>query len=152
MGQAGRWLQLGAGAVVGAAGATTLPNLVMGASNTGAVGYAATIAATAALAWAGHAFVKKPDVTAGIIAGGVGALIRRIIQDYAPQGSFLTALGMGDIITDFNFAVPQTIGGAGQRTLNNPYPMALPAATNVQGVPAHVMGASSLSGMGGRLY
>jgi hypothetical protein len=119
-GQVGNWLQLGVGAVVGGVGATTLPNLVLSSSNTGVLGYAGTLAATGLLAWAGHAFVKKPMVTSGIIAGGVGALIRRVIQDYSLLGSYTSSLGMGDIITDFQFGTPQTIAG-GMRQLNNPY-------------------------------
>jgi hypothetical protein len=135
---------------VGSVGATTLPNMILGSSNTGLMGYAATIAATGLLAWAGHAFVKKPVVTSGIIAGGVGALIRRVIQDYSLLGSYTSSLGMGDILTDFNFNTPQTIA-AGQRTLNNPYAMpALAAPANVQGASAAQV--HSLAGLGGRIY
>jgi hypothetical protein len=139
------WLALGGGAVIGGLGATSLPQLLFASSNTGLFGYALTVGATGILAVAAHYLFKRPMLTAGVIAGGGGALIRRVIQDYSLPGSALLQQGMGDIVTDFNFSVPRTIA-PGLQTLNNPFPAAIaPAPVNVGGVPSHVM-AGGVSG------
>jgi len=110
------WLSLGGGSVVGAIGATSLPNMLLGSSNQGAVGYLGMAAATGILAVGTHMVFKRNTMAvAGVIAGGAGAIIRRIIQDYSPVGSYLNSLtsgsGMGDYITNWNFTTPQIIGG-----------------------------------------
>lgn len=97
------WLSLGAGAVVGGVGATQLPQLVLSTSNTGAIGYLANMAATGILAAAAHMLMKgNKALVAGIIAGGVGATIKRIIGDYSLLGSYGASLGMGDYLTNLN--------------------------------------------------
>lgn len=112
------WLALGGGAIVGGLGATSLPQMVLGASNTGPVGYLAMAASTAILATVGHMVFKgKPMLTAGIIAGGAGALIRRILTDYTPIGQYLGASGLGDYLANWNFSTPQIIGGPGNTQL-----------------------------------
>jgi hypothetical protein len=112
------WLSLGAGAVVGGLGATTLPQLVLSSSNTGPVGYLGMAASTAILAVAGHMlFGKNVMLTSGIIAGGAGALIKRILGDYTPLGQYLGSSGMGDYLTNFQFATPQIIGGNGNNAI-----------------------------------
>lgn len=121
------WLSLGAGAVVGSVGATQLPQLVLTTSNTGAVGYLANLAATGILAAAAHMFMKgNKALIGGIIAGGVGATIKRVIGDYSLLGSYGASLGMGDYLTNLNpqytFLPTQSTGGA-----------VAPVAVNVQG-------------------
>lgn len=129
------WFALGGGAVVGGVGATQLPILFLGSSNNGVFGYVATIAATGILAIAGHYLFKRNTMlTAGIVAGGGGALIRRIMQDFSVPGSTLVNAGVGDIITDWNFSTPQIAGpGAIPRGLNNPYPAPALVPVNVAG-------------------
>lgn len=122
MGRPADWLALGAGAVVGGLGATSLPQMVLAGSNTGPIGYLGMAAATAILAVAGHfLFKKNMMLTSGIIAGGAGALIKRVIGDYTPLGQYLNAnagaSGMGDYLTNFNFTTPQIIGGPGNTQL-----------------------------------
>lgn len=116
------WVELGAGAVIGGLGATSLPQMVLGGSNTGPMGYLGMAAATAILATAAHfMFGKRVMLTSGIIAGGAGALIKRIIGDYTPLGQYLNAnagaSGMGDYLTNWNFTTPQIVGGAGNTQL-----------------------------------
>jgi len=118
-------MALGAGSVVGALGASSIPQMVLGASNTGAMGYLAAAASTAILAVAGHYMFKgNTMLTSGIIAGGAGALIKRIIGDYTPYGQYLNAnagaSGMGDYLSGWNFPVPQIIGGNGNTSLGTP--------------------------------
>ena len=123
LGRPGDWLSLGAGAVAGGYAASALPQFVLGASNTGFMGYLAMVASTAILAVVSHMTLKKPMVTYGIIGGGAGALIRRVVGDYTPFGQYLTAAGtsgMGDYLSGFNFPVPQIIGGNGNTSLGTP--------------------------------
>ena len=125
------WLSLGAGAVVGGVGATQLPQLVLSTSNTGAIGYLANMAATGILAAAAHMLMKgNKALVAGIIAGGVGATIKRVIGDYSLLGSYGASLGMGDYLTNLNpqytFLPSQSTGGGGA-------PAAAPVAVNMAG-------------------
>ena len=123
LGRPGDWLSLGAGAVAGGYAASALPQFVLGASNTGFMGYLAMVASTAILAVVSHMTLKKPMVTYGIIGGGAGALIRRVVGDYTPFGQYLSvagASGMGDYLSGFNFPVPQIIGGNGNTSLGTP--------------------------------
>jgi hypothetical protein len=122
MGRPMDWLALGGGAIIGGLGATSLPQMVLGASNTGPMGYLGMAAATALLAFATHMIGKKNVMlTSGVIAGGAGALIKRIIGDYTPFGQYLNAQsgqsGMGDYLSGWNFPVPQIIGGNGNTSL-----------------------------------
>lgn len=140
MGKASDWLALGSGAIVGGLGATSLPQMVLGASNTGPMGYLGMAAATALLATAGHfMFKKNMMLTSGIIAGGAGALIKRIIGDYTPFGQYLNAnagaSGLGDYLSGWNFTTPQIIGGPGNTQLGQ-------AGT----IPVSVAGAGSGAG------
>ena len=122
LGSPSDWMALGAGAVVGGLGATSLPQMALGSGNTGVVGYLGMAAATAVLAVAGHfMFKKNAMLTSGIIAGGAGALIKRIVGDYTPFGQYLNAnagaSGMGDYLSNWNFTTPQIVGGNGNTAL-----------------------------------
>lgn len=138
MGKPADWLALGSGAIVGGLGATSLPQMLLGASNTGPMGYLGMAAATAVLATAGHFLFKKNTMlTSGIVAGGAGAIIKRIIGDYTPYGQYLNqvgAAGMGDYLSGFNFSTPQIIGGNGNTSLGA-------AGT----IPVSVAGAGSMN-------
>lgn len=99
--------------------------MVLGASNSGPMGYLGMAASTAVLAVAGHMLFKKNTMlTSGIIAGGAGAIIKRIIGDYTPYGAYLNATagasGMGDYLSGWNFTTPQIIGGNGNTSLGAP--------------------------------
>ena len=135
------WLSLGAGAVVGSVGATQLPQLVLSTSNTGPVGYVANLAATGILAAAAHMLMRgNKALVGGIIAGGVGATIKRFIGDYSLLGSYGASLGMGDYLSNFNFPVPQSVGGAGwNQVMGGPQTGAV-TAVNVAGASGSGMG------------
>lgn len=122
MGKPADWLALGAGAIVGGLGATSIPQMVLGSSNTGAMGYLAMAASTAILAVGAHmAFKGNVTLTSGVIAGGAGALIKRIIGDYTPFGQYLNATagasGLGDYLSNWNFTTPQIVGGNGNTSI-----------------------------------
>jgi hypothetical protein len=142
------WLSLGAGAVVGGVGATQLPQMLLAGSNTGAMGYFMNLAATGILAGAAHMFMKgNKTLTAGIIAGGVGATIRRIIGDYSLLGSYGTSLGMGDYLSNWNFATPQYTAGGYQSLVPPGGAVAAPMPVNVGGA-----GVAGLGYLGRPLY
>lgn len=104
------------------------------------MGYLGMAASTALLAAAGHMLLgKNLMLTSGIIAGGAGALIKRILGDYTPLGQYLGSSGMGDYLTNFNFPVPQIIGGSGNNAVGTPG--SIPVSVAGAG-----MGAASLIG------
>lgn len=102
--------ELGAGAVVGSALSSAGTQLVLGTSNTGMVGYAGNLITTLVLSWLGSMgpLRKFRGFSPGILAGGVGALIKRIISDYSLFGGYTASLGMGDYMVS-NWVTPQRL-------------------------------------------
>lgn len=118
---------------MGGLGATSLPQMILGAGNTGIMGYLAMAASTAVLAVAGHMLLgKNVMLTSGIVAGGAGALIKRVVGDYTPFGQYLNAnagaSGLGDYLSNWNFTTPQIIGGNGNTALGTPGSMPVSVA------------------------
>ena len=105
------WIQGGAGVVVGAAGSRILPQMLLGASNTGPMGYAANAVAALVLGWGAHAIFKRPVLTAAVVAGGFGSLFARVISDKTPYGASFSLSGLGDwglgLYQKSNFNRPQ---------------------------------------------
>src|SRR6185369_1932420 len=100
---------LGGGAVVGGTLPTVATQAILGAKNSGAIGYLANLAATFVLAWGVNRFSKGKTghtFSMGIIAGGIGSVIKRAITDYSILGSFGQQLGMGDYMVS-NWVTPQ---------------------------------------------
>ena len=102
--------ELGAGAVVGSALSSAGTQLVLGTSNTGFVGYTGNLITTLVLSWLGSMgpLRKFRGFSPGILAGGVGALIKRIISDYSLFGGYTASLGMGDYMVS-NWVTPQRL-------------------------------------------
>jgi hypothetical protein len=90
------WIEGGAGVIAGVVGARTLPQMLLGASNTGPMGYAANAAASLGLGFLAQMFFKKPVITAAVIAGGFATTLSRIISDKTPFGAQLSLTGLGD--------------------------------------------------------
>lgn len=106
-----RWSDLfvlGGGAVVGGALSSAGTQLVLGASNTGIMGYTGNLVATLVLAWLGGMVIKNRAFPAGILAGGIGSLMRRVIADYSLLGGYSQSLGMGDYMVS-NWVTPQRL-------------------------------------------
>ncbi len=100
---------LGGGAVVGGTLPTVATQAILGSKNNGFMGYAANLAATFVLAWGVNRFSKGKTghtFSMGIIAGGIGSVIKRAITDYSILGSFGQQLGMGDYMVS-NWVTPQ---------------------------------------------
>ena len=139
------WITGGVGAVVGGVGAPALTQLVLGASNTGPMGYFGNAVAVALLAAASHfAAPKQKFLAMGIVFGGVGSIIRRVISDYSLLGSYSASVGMGDYVMNFNYPIPQYLQPGNNRALT-PYggaPATLPVVNN----------SAAAAGMGASLY
>ncbi len=91
------WIQGGAGVVAGVVGARALPQMLLGASNTGTMGYAANAVAAVGLGWLTHMiFPRNQILVTSVIAGGFAGLISRIISDKTPFGAQLSLTGLGD--------------------------------------------------------
>lgn len=102
-------LALGGGAVLGGTLPTVASQAVLGAKNTGWMGYLSNLAATFLLAWGAGRFVKGKQgstLVMGIVAGGIGSVIKRAITDYSILGSYGQQLGFGDYMVS-NWVAPQ---------------------------------------------
>lgn len=152
--------ELGAGAVVGSALSSAGTQLVLGTSNTGFVGYAGNLVTTLVLSWLGSMgpLRKFRGFSPGILAGGVGALIKRIISDYSLFGGYTASLGMGDYMVS-NWVAPQrlisdfrslTESNYGQGQWGQTSPPAL--AMSSSGVSVAGMGLDGSSGAGSLGY
>ena len=119
------WLQGGAGVIAGVVGTRALPQMILGASNTGPMGYVANAVAAVGIGWLSHILLKKPAITAAVIAGGFATLLSRIIADKTPFGAQLSLTGLGDhgfgLYQKSNYpAPPHLIGGTpGQPASSN---------------------------------
>lgn len=103
------WLAGGAGVLAGGVGARALPQIILGTGNTGAIGYVANAAAALLLGWLSHMFFPKQRVlTVTVIAGGMAALLQRVITDKTSYGSLLTNAGIGDYMAQ-DFLTPQRL-------------------------------------------
>ncbi len=108
------WIQGGAGVVVGAAGARLIPQMLMGASNSGPMGYLANAGAALGLGYLTHMlFPRNPVLTAAVIAGGFGSLISRVMTEKSPILAPYALAGLGDaglgLYQKSNFPYPQRI-------------------------------------------
>jgi hypothetical protein len=96
--------------VAGAAGffgSKVLTQAVMGASNTGVVGYFGNAIATGGLALVAY-MLKFKKAAAAILAGGVLQIAARAVTDYTPFGQFTSSLGVGDYQMQ-SFVTPQRL-------------------------------------------
>lgn len=108
------WVTGGAGVVAGAVGSRALPQLVLGASNTGTMGYFANAVTALGLGWVAHlAFPRSRVLAAAVIAGGFGGLIARVAADKTPYGAALSLSGLGDwglgLYQKSNYLAPQRV-------------------------------------------
>ena len=97
MGLGGKDLITGAVAGLASAVATRqLPQLVLGAGNTGPEGYAANVVAAAVSTWLAAKF-GGPAAGRGALIGGSVIVLDRVLSDYvSPISSYLSLSGVGD--------------------------------------------------------
>jgi hypothetical protein len=142
LGITGNLLKTSLWAAGGALATRALPNLALGAKNTGVVGYAANAGSAILLSWVTSMFDKSGSE--GVLIGGLAATVLRIAQDnFGPRFALAGDPGGLGLYSKGFFAVP-TGSDAYGRVLQSPYPQpALPAAAG-GGRPA--MGAARYSG------
>lgn len=105
------WVTGGAGVLAGFVGSAAIPQMILGTGNTGATGYAVTAAAAIGLGFLSHFLLPRQQaVTVGVVSGGIANLIRRIISDQTPFGSYLSMSGMGDYMVA-NWGPPRMNNG-----------------------------------------
>lgn len=135
--------------IAGAVGARAATQLVLGAKNVGAIGYAANLAASFVLGGLVGKVMKNKSAGKVIIQGGVMGTALRAIQDYTPLGSIVNQnLGVagirGDVGVGFISPRAYQFFPLSQDGEGNAVPPALPAAAaapangGMQGVRAHM--------------
>jgi hypothetical protein len=83
-------------AIAGAVGSKYLTQMVLGASNTGYVGYAANLAAAFVGGKVVGMFTRNKVAENSVILGGVIMTLLRFLSDQTPLGSTLQAAGLSD--------------------------------------------------------
>jgi hypothetical protein len=120
LGQPKDWLYGGVGVIAGVVGTRALPQLILGASNTGIMGYLANAAATGLLTFAAHMASKNRVLSASVLAGGAASILSRIIQDYSLLGTYSAQVGLGDYLMS-DWLTPQYLtDGLHNANLNRP--------------------------------
>jgi len=130
-------LELGLGAVGGMIGSGYVSQMVLGANNVGIMGYVSDAVATGVLAWLAAKFASG-DIAKGVLAGGLGALGKRIWQDNV-SGTSTSMSGIGNrdfaglaYYTPRNFPLPTSTSQYALAT-------ASPAGGTIPGGPAQVV-------------
>lgn len=82
--------------IAGALGSKLIAQMVLGANNTGVMGYGVSLLAGTALWFATDKLLKNRAASTGIISGTIVQLIIRLLNDYTPFGTYVAQLGMGD--------------------------------------------------------
>lgn len=104
------------GVIGGAVGSKYLTQLALGGNNTGIMGYGGNLVASIALGWGVGKVMKNKEFGIMVTAGGIAALVLRVLSDNTPIGQYvnLSLSGMGKggdmglgIIQDSSFPVPQ---------------------------------------------
>lgn len=95
-------------AIGGAAGAKMVTQMVLGASNTGLMGYGGNLAAAFLLGTGVKMIFRNQSAGNAVILGGVIQTLLRVLIDKTPFGAQVSNLGMGDYMAQ-NFLTPQRV-------------------------------------------
>ena len=149
-------LMEGVFATAGAVGAKLLTQMVLGANNTGIIGYVGNAASGLALGLAAGMINATRKYAKDIYIGTVVAIVIRAVSDYTSYGSALALSGMGDYQVA-NFVTPQRyVDGLNTAQIQVPAGWGAPAPLVVasSSVPASHGGSAGLSGCydGGGMY
>lgn len=131
--------------IAGALGSKLLTQMVLGANNTGVVGYAGNAISGGVLWFLAEKVMKNRSAAHGIIAGTAVQIVLRLINDFTPFGQYVANLGMGDYQAQA-FVTPQV--------LVDPYNSAALRIPQGWGAPPPAVSMPAHVGMGGleRLY
>jgi hypothetical protein len=113
-----------------------LTNLVLGASNTGYMGYAANIAAAFIGGKALGMFVKNKQHENAFILGGFIATLLRFLSDQTPVGATLQQYGLGDYEASTWLSPARYVNASQNALVDIPTALrpALPAARGMSGL------------------
>ena len=136
----GQIFTMTAAGIVNGIATRSLPQMVLGANNTGAMGYLANAGVAAAGAILAK-YIAGTDAATGAIVGGMTALVQRIISD--TMGANFPSLGLsGDLDFDLGYYInnsfPLPTAGSGQYLLNPGYSGTPMPSVSVGGGPAIV--------------
>lgn len=92
--------------IAGAVGSKLLTQAVLGAKNTGVMGYGANALVTGLLGVGVSKGLRNESAGNAVIAGGVVQIVLRALSDFTPFGKYTSQLGLGDYLAS-NFVVPQ---------------------------------------------
>lgn len=142
--------------IAGAVGSKAGTQAVLGANNTGFIGYGANLIAAFAIGKLIGMFTKDKQAENSAILGGVGQVVLRFLIDQTPFGATLKTAGFGDYQFQ-SFVIPQRLAdGLNSAQVVNPMsnpmawrpaPQLLPAA-----VAKSASGVAGLSTIGQGLY
>ena len=93
-------------AIGGAVGTKVITQAVLGASNTGVMGYIGNAVTAFGLSLVVGKFFKNPAAGHAVLTGGVIAIVLRLISDFTPLGSYTSQIGLGDYQVS-NWVTPQ---------------------------------------------
>jgi hypothetical protein len=138
------YLTSGAAVIGGAVGSKVGTQMVLGASNTGIMGYLGNAVATGILGFAAHKVFNDKSIAQMVIAGGIAQIIVRVMSDQTPYGSYLSGAGVGDYQTNWNFASPQRVSGYPPTGIIPPPGWGAPAVSTA--IVTHSAGVGALAG------
>ena len=154
----GDLVQAGLWGTVGAVGSKLLTQVVLGASNTGAMGYLGNVVAGVALGLVADKGLKSKQAAFAIYVGTAIQLVIRAINDFTPYGQYAALSGVGDYQIS-NFVTPQRYVDAlhsAQIKVPNGWGGGAVIPVQSSGVPADHAIASGTSGWsqyeGGSIY
>lgn len=136
----------------GAVGTKVITQAVLGAKNTGVMGYIGNAVTAFGLSLLVGKLLKNPTAGKAVLSGGIVALVLRLLSDYTPLGQYTSAIGMGDYQVS-NWVTPQRYKDA-----LNSAEVEIPAGwapTVIQSNAApggHGGGMASYGGPGGGMY
>jgi hypothetical protein len=90
-------IKLAGGAAVGTIGSKYLAQMILQGNNNGLQGTAVQGIAALALAWGANKVGLGKDVATGIVAGGLGAALWALVQQYTGTGGNVQGLGDPDM-------------------------------------------------------
>ena len=134
----------------GAVGTKLFTQMLLGANNTGVMGYAGNLAVGGALAMGAKAVTKNGHFAASIFSGAVVEVLIRVINDYTPFGSYVSGLGMGDYFAS-NWVTPQRYVDA-LSSAQVQIPAGWAPTTVIQSAAAPAGMSGMYDGSGGSLY
>lgn len=149
-------LKRGLYALIGLVLARQVPQLALGAGNTGWMGYAANFATALAAGWVGSKFLGADAGSAILLGGGLYTVARWLGDTFSPVQQYLSLSGVGDpmALGDIQpgyFPLPVPVDNAGNPIIPRQIaasPAAAAAASGGAPIPASVAKAGTMSGVG----